>query len=201
MPDKTTRQAFINAARELIDEHGESGARVEDIVEKSGHAVSSLYHYFGSIRGLIEATQLERLREVPKDAMAYFRNGMQAVNTPQELRKYVEDTFRQFLATELAVSRVRRLQAVGNSYLNEEFTSAVSETFENSVQETLSVMNMARDKGLVSPEIDLEAYAVWTCSTQMGRTVLDLYGDPIAIEKWMNFTISSALQWLRISDV
>ena len=50
-----TRQALLDAAKDVFAEHGYSDAGIAEIVERSGISVGSLYHHYGGKAGLFLA--------------------------------------------------------------------------------------------------------------------------------------------------
>jgi AcrR family transcriptional regulator len=83
-----TREALLNAARELFAEHGFAGTPREDIVERAGVTRGALHHHFGRKEDLFLAVfeQLENelgariatSAMTAKDSMEQLRLGSQA---------------------------------------------------------------------------------------------------------------------------
>ena len=59
-----TAVRILDAAKALIEEHGEAGLRMNDLVDQSGTTVGSIYHFYGSREGVIEAVRAEQFRQV-----------------------------------------------------------------------------------------------------------------------------------------
>ncbi len=59
-PDPSTRERLISATLELIDEHGESKVKVNDVVDRAGTTTGSLYWFFDSRQHLINTALSER---------------------------------------------------------------------------------------------------------------------------------------------
>lgn len=64
------RRQILDAALELFLESGVAGCRVEDLFERSGASVGSLYHHFGSKPGVAAALYLEILGKFHDDFLA-----------------------------------------------------------------------------------------------------------------------------------
>ncbi len=52
---KKRREYFIKAAREIIDKHGVKALNVRKVAELAGYAPATIYNYFGSMNGLLNA--------------------------------------------------------------------------------------------------------------------------------------------------
>lgn len=73
----TNRDRIMQAAIELFAAHGYDGVGVEHIVQTAGVTKPTLYHYFGSKRGLLETIvreQGENLLAVVEPASAYHHD-------------------------------------------------------------------------------------------------------------------------------
>ena len=61
MQQSTNSRGLILAlAIKAIDTGGEASIRVKQIADEAGTSVTSIYHFFGSREGLIEAAQIAR---------------------------------------------------------------------------------------------------------------------------------------------
>ncbi len=58
---EATREAILAAAEAVFSERGFAGARMEDIAERAGVAVGTLYNYFDDRRALLDAVLLSVL--------------------------------------------------------------------------------------------------------------------------------------------
>ena len=59
-PDPSTRQRLIDATLEVITEHGVEAVKVVDIAERADTTTGSLYWFFKSRRGLVNAALAEQ---------------------------------------------------------------------------------------------------------------------------------------------
>jgi AcrR family transcriptional regulator len=60
----SSRASLLRSAIDAIDEFGEAGVRVEEVGRRAGVSVATIYHWFDSKQGLIEAAQKMRFDEV-----------------------------------------------------------------------------------------------------------------------------------------
>lgn len=92
MPSQqTNRQRILNQALRLFSRHGYDAVSVNQIVEAAGITKPTLYHYFGSKRGLLDTLLSERfklLNQVVEDAAAY--NGDITATLKELARAYFE---------------------------------------------------------------------------------------------------------------
>jgi AcrR family transcriptional regulator len=69
----SSTERVVAAAIELFDEVGYSAATIEDIRERSGVSVGSIYHRFGSKEGIAAELYLESLRDFQGALLAFLR--------------------------------------------------------------------------------------------------------------------------------
>ena len=70
-----TQQAIVDQAIEIIEEHGEVALRVQDLAERTGASISSIYYFFTDREGLIAAAQAERYSRRPGQDHRAARGG------------------------------------------------------------------------------------------------------------------------------
>jgi AcrR family transcriptional regulator len=81
-----TRQRLLDRTIEVIEAEGVPGVRVQPIAAAAGVAVPSVYHFFGSKEGLIEAAQAERYGRVLAESSFRFAIGVQDSADAAEFR-------------------------------------------------------------------------------------------------------------------
>lgn len=79
MPDNRTH--ILNIALKLFAERGYDAVGVQDIVEAAGVTKPTLYHYFGSKRGLVEAVIAELSAPLVRDVAEASRYQGDVVNS------------------------------------------------------------------------------------------------------------------------
>lgn len=73
---RTTRDRILDAAAELIAEHGAEGTSLDDVRAATHTSKSQLYHYFGDKQGLVEAVcdrQCERVVAIQTELLGDVR--------------------------------------------------------------------------------------------------------------------------------
>src|SRR5512140_2669371 len=88
-PDRQTR--ILDAAENAIGEHGFAGASLRHIVLEARVNLATVYYYFGSKRGLMEAVLKRRLGPLRQEHLALLREvGAAAKGRPLPVEKVLE---------------------------------------------------------------------------------------------------------------
>ena len=105
-----TRERLLKAAAATIDKGGEGAVRIRDLTKSCDITAPSIYHFFGSREGLIDAAQAYRFSRGQLQLGDAFAS---AIHQCKNKTQFVELAHR-FLATMFSLDR----RAVRNSRLN-----------------------------------------------------------------------------------
>jgi len=176
----TIRRA-IEVAADLIDERGEDGVRLQDVVLISGVSTGSLTHHFGSREGLIAAALMERYdraaqqraRSFDLDATdeARFTSGMSAVLTSAA-------------AGERDAWRLARIRALSYSRHRPELRAALVASFSPLEQDLAARVGAAPERLILGDPVCSRALVVFSESYSAGRVVDTVFGDALPMEEW-----------------
>ncbi len=88
--------AVLDAAEEVLGEHGLTGATMSAIAERSGVPLGSIYQYFPDLRAITRAL-LERFSEEVRDDLPGLLAGIDSeADARNRIRGAVEDYYRRF---------------------------------------------------------------------------------------------------------
>ena len=79
---QVTHEAILHAGEAVFSEHGFGGARMEDIAERAGVAVGTLYNYFDDRRAILDAV----LEASAKELSARLSAGLLPPSAPFQAR-------------------------------------------------------------------------------------------------------------------
>lgn len=112
---ETTILRIVEAAVELLEEHGEQGFRIADLHARTGISTGSLYHHFGSREGLIKAARAyQYARVVPRDGEAIALIAVHA-RSAAEFIEQLTDVIRVTQSPERAFGRLKQAEFLGSA--------------------------------------------------------------------------------------
>jgi AcrR family transcriptional regulator len=118
-PPKDRRQEILEAASDLVIEHGYGGTSLDAIVERAGCSKSSIYKYFGNKQGLISALAVDLVQDLSHQLALLSRADL---TVEQALLAYAKRaltlilTDRHMALVRLIIAEVWRHPSLGHAY-------------------------------------------------------------------------------------
>jgi AcrR family transcriptional regulator len=192
----TSQERMLEAAIEVIEEHGEAGVRVDEIASMAKVAKPSLYHFFGSRDGLIAAAQAERYRKSLNIGLEEVLQRVLACSSANEFAELVRAWITTFSADDAQHRRSVRLEVLGSSVSRPELRVAVENADEQSNHQLAELAKIAKSRGwaLQSPDLDPYDVAAWLHGLWNGRYLAEITEDPERIAAWDQVNMTAVLR-------
>lgn len=187
-----SRQALLDATVEMIEKRGLDGFTVDEVLIQSNTSSSSLYHHFGSRKGLLVAALDERYRRLARgEDLRNLDGGLQATST-EEFLSYVARQIER-IVTDPANRAVRRsrLEAAARALSSPELAGPTAAVQAKMLDAIAAMFDAAQARGLIHPGLDTRAYATWFHGMTLGRTITE--GGSVGNEAWLAVAIPAAL--------
>ena len=188
---KPDLDAIIEVAIELVLRHGDSGFRIEELIERTGISKSSLYLHFGDRDGLVglalSTAFLRDIRNNVDDAAVLLAD--------VKNRKQMEEAIPQLV--ELALNtpdfaRWQRVMVLASARNRPEMMKRVSEgqTMVNTAIEEL--VRELQNSGAVRIDLDAREIGVLIQTAIIGRIFRDIDSEITAedLDKWRAILVS-----------
>ena len=190
----SARETLLRAAIDAIDEHGEAGVRLDDVLTAAGASVSSLYHHYGNLRGLVERAQLERFAQAYSDNVGEFLRRLETITAREEVIELIEQTVAAIYSTDREVTRQQRLHSLGAVYQNSQLRASVAELEKNSAERTATAVRELQRRGFVPVSIDPYEWSLWFNTQVYALAVVDLLGDDRVRRAWIRQVADATLR-------
>lgn len=188
---KPDLDAIIEVAIELVLQHGDSGFRIEELIERTGISKSSLYLHFGDRDGLVglalSTAFLRDIRNNVDDAAVLLAD--------VKNRKQMEEAIPQLVELALNtpdVSRWQRVMVLASAKNRPEMMKRVSEgqTMVNTAIEGL--VRELQNSGVVRIDLDAREIGVLIQTAIIGRIFRDIDSEITAedLDKWRAILVS-----------
>lgn len=176
-----TRSALLEAAIEVIEESGESGFRINAVLDRVGVASTAIYHHFGSRDDLVDSANAERyqrtLYALSHDAMV---DALAKCTTEAE--------FDATLAASIVLDndpatpprRRTRVAVLGSAVSRPSLAAKITEVNAVYARTMAEVFRPAQERGWIRSDLDLEAVAMWYIGQTTGRVMVEL-GSPAPV--------------------
>ena len=196
----STRETHNQVTVEALDEVGEPNVRLENILATSGVSVSSLYHYFGNLRGLIDAANVVRFNRIYLLDLESTRAALDKARTKDDFRKLVVAIVDDIFLPNRSENRRHRLLALSGVDNNPEFASAISEVQKENVKATTEILISAKNRGFVPDDFDPVAFGVWFNAQAFGLAITEIADDESMSDMWRDQTLRATLHLLGLND-
>lgn len=199
-PKMSTRELLIQVTVDALDEVGEQNIRLENILATSGVSVSSLYHYFGNLRGLVDAANVARFNRVYLLDLESTRVALDKTQNKDEFRTMVINIVEDIFLPSRSANRRRRLLALSGIDNNPEFVAAISQAHRSNVLATSELLASAKARGFVPSDFDPVAFGVWLSGQAFALAVTEIMNDSGHNDKWREQTLRATLHLLGLND-
>jgi AcrR family transcriptional regulator len=187
----STRDEILRLTVEAIDGAGEGGVHVSEIAKASNVAVTSIYHFFDSREGLIEAAQASRFaREFTINANAFSEEVAKCTNQA-EFRALLRKSLPSFFGPEGTRRRADRVNVLGATINRPSLTAAVSDSIVTAIIELSKPLHIAQSNGWIRQDLNIENLASWYIATITSYAIVEL--TPATQEfDWVNTFVEAA---------
>ncbi len=182
---QATVSSLLEATIDSLEAHGESGVRLDDILDTTGVARSSLYHHFGDRDGLIDAARVVIFsRDVDADIRDLDRL-LERASTAEEFR---DGLHRVTAATQSPARRAKRMQrayTIGAAQARPELAAALATEQQRLTDRLTTIVLGAQARGWVRNDLDPRAVAVLVQAYTLGRVVSDIDAKTVEQDGWV----------------
>jgi AcrR family transcriptional regulator len=180
----TTRERLLKATATTIDKGGESAVRIRDLTKSCNITAPSIYHFFGSREGLIDAAQAFRFSRGQRQLGDAFAT---AIHQCKNKTQFVELAHR-FLETMFAPDRrsIRnsRLNVLGNAINRPALSKELAQVQDESNRVVGKSMDYAQAKGWVRDDFNSEMFAAWLNGMVNSRRLIEMNGIHPLSDEW-----------------
>jgi AcrR family transcriptional regulator len=182
--DVSTKQKLLDAAIRTINDKGEAGLRIDDLLNEVDVKAPTLYHHFGSREGLIVEAQAERFLRSIRVGTAEIIDAFNSSTTIEDLKKAVRLAV-SYRGDESRIQyRLQRLNALGAAYARPDLAVRIVEAHEAQVREVADAMRPFQAKGLIRSDIDIEMVIAWYNGALIGGLLVELEPSTLDANHW-----------------
>jgi AcrR family transcriptional regulator len=187
-----TRELILDATVVLLEQQGESTIRIADVTDRTGVAISSIYHFFVSREGLVAAAQAERLARSVSEFLDVAEPLISQAGSAEEFRSRVAYLHRLLCDPSMATIRLARFTAISSTYGRPQLAAEIGLIGDDLCTRLAALLEPAQARGWMRQDVDLRAVVAWTFGHFLGRAVIEL-GDPSPIgDEWNRIALEAA---------
>ncbi|MFM8626590.1 MAG: TetR/AcrR family transcriptional regulator [Actinomycetota bacterium] len=194
----SSKEMILALAITQIDRGGEASIRVKQIAEDAGTSVTSIYHFYGSREGLIEAAQIARFEGGYEGTRAKFLAAAQTVETREDFTQFLEAQVREIFTATHRMNRRRRMNVAGSAIARPDLLSAINDVQRRWYAELVDGLRTAKERGLIGKDADVESIATWHLVTVDGFPAIEGDSTGTDVAKWLEFYIDTMFRALGL---
>jgi len=194
---RATIELVMRVAAEELNAAGPVAFNLDRVIETAGVSRSSIYHHFGSRAGLITAVEGSRMLEGFREANVATREVVQTVESGEQFFKFIEAVLVAGGGADAQATRSRRVASLAAA----EQMPGLHELLRNAQQSGMKyyeeTLQIAKDRGLIDPQVPLRGIANFIQSVLVGRALVDLLEDPTVDADWVTTAMVALRGLLR----
>ena len=193
----TTKDKLLFATVEVIDHSGETSVRVRDIAARAGVKEPSVYHYFGSRDGLIEAAQAHRYSRGLLEVIQVFDEYVRSCEALEDFQNIIRRVIAAVVSPEREKVRAVRADVLGSAMTRPQLKRAVGQAQMTAHHLLANTISYAQEQGWVRPELNAIAFAAWYTGMVNGRVVFEIDPEQCDGAEWDAIAVETTLHLLR----
>ena len=194
----SSKDTILALAIGEIDKGGEASLRVKRIADDADTAVTSIYHFFGSREGLVEAAQIARFEAGYDEGRAQLFEAARTVQTREEFARLVDALLRDVFSPRHHHNRIRRINVVGSAFARPQLLAAINRVQRRWLQELIDALGIAQQRGIISADADIASAATWHLLTMNGFAAIEGDSTGADVSKWVDFYIDTMFRTLGL---
>lgn len=170
------REAILDRAVEAIAEGGERALRVHDVAREVGCSVSALYVHFGSREGLADAALIEHYRRRAASATEPLVTQLRRATSVIAVKRALSAHIRALCSSDQVMVHLARTELVAAAHRRATVREALTELEQWRHAQFVEALQTVRDRGVLRPELDIEAAATLLRTGSLGQALVNADG-------------------------
>jgi AcrR family transcriptional regulator len=193
---QATARAMVDAARLQLETRPDSEFRVDEVLASVGASPSSLYHHFGNREGLLEAAWIDWARQNAETDVTAVAAVFAAATDRDAAFDGVVTVVRAAQAPSRTERRLQRLSMIAAAARRPGLRAEISQIETETNRRYRAILDEAQERGLISPEADLEVIPVFMRAITFGRITNELSSEPVDPAAWDHAMVAVLAQLL-----
>jgi AcrR family transcriptional regulator len=170
----------------ILEESGESGFRIETLMERTGIAKSSLYMAFGSRDGLIAAARARQFEAMIRESIGPIRVIAERATSRDELRADLRQITAFVADLSRTAQRVERCAIIAGTKGRPEFSQWLAEAQTRLSTEFAQIIESCQQRGFITRKHPARMIGNVIQAVVLGRVIVgfDLEAGPDELARW-----------------
>lgn len=170
----STIEILMHFGMDELKQSGSVNFNLENVLRESGVSRGSLYHHFGSRHGLISHCEAQLLKESLKSENELIRLLIESGKSGEELFNMLSVLIRTLGSDSMLDQRARRIRTIAASMEDDNLRAMLADSQIKGSQYLADSYEMAKQRGLIKPKVDIETIVYLTQAMFLGRILVDI---------------------------
>lgn len=179
-----TRERLLKAAARAIESGGESAVRIREIASECGVTAPSIYHFFGSREGLIEAALGHRYVIGSLELGSQFSEAVFATKSKKEFVTVVHSLLARIFDPAREPHRRDRTSVLGSARVGSRLAGVVVESQQDFDRALSEPLRFAQSKGWIRDDFDPDTFGTWLTGLVNARLIVEIDPQHRAADEW-----------------
>ena len=180
----TTRDRLLKATAAAIDKGGEGAVRIRDLTKSCNITAPSIYHFFGSREGLIDAAQAFRFSRGQLQIGDAFASAIHKCKNKTQFVELAHQFLTIMFSYERRAIRNLRLNVLGNAVNRPDLSKELAQVQDQSDRIVGGALRYAQTKGWVRNDFNAEMFAAWLVGMVNSRRLIEMNGIHSLSDEW-----------------
>ena len=184
---QATIDRVVDAAEAIIAAHGEHGLRIEEVAERSGVSVGSIYYHFEDREGLVKAVlhrQVVSMWGAELFAMFDPSPALEGAIDADDFADRYLSAMRHVHGDSLRAMRRTAAEMIGSSLSREELVPQLRDHVTRVLDELTRQCQPLEDRGFLRPGVSPRGFVLFIRSLSAGHIIVDLDTHPFDEQEW-----------------
>jgi len=182
---QTTQDRVLASAVKAIDKGGEAAVKIRQICADTKTTAPSIYHFFGSREGLIEAAQAARFIQDQRKISIDFADSVHGCKSKSDFTAVTHRFLEQMFSSERQSIRAVRINVLGSAQSRKSLAKAIAKSQLIANKVGGEPIRYAQEKGWVRPDFNSEMYLAWLTGMVNAQGLIELDGVHPDREDWV----------------
>ena len=179
-----TRERVLTVVVDQLEEGGEAAVRIDEVRDRSGVSIGSIYHHFGDRDGLIAAAQLRRFAHYAEAEIAALSVIVERAANIDEFRRAVRQLTRHTASGVRVAQRWGRVGVLASSVGRSDLTAEVRAVQTRLTDEFQAHVAQGQSRGFFRSDLDARAIALFIEAYSLGHVLNDIDEHRVAAKDW-----------------
>ncbi|MFZ9191892.1 MAG: TetR/AcrR family transcriptional regulator [Ilumatobacteraceae bacterium] len=173
---------------ELLERDGESGFRLEDLMQRTGISKSSIYLHFGDRDGLLAAALSKKFSEIVQESLSGLELLLNNVSDPRSMRDALQAATAFVTSPDRFKNRLDRAVIIAGTRGRAAFADELAKAQTALTDRMMMLLLDAQERGLVRLRHSPRTVAQMIQAVTFGRIVAELeqHPSPESVQSWIS---------------